>query len=479
MVRVSQQDEKSILSCFDEGWEISGAPDDRRAPGFGDADKARACLNDLVNERLLTSLGGGDNPNYELIHDLLATVVERSRTAREERFAKDQADRRAEADRKAKDEAENQARLARRWVCLVSVALAVASLAALFAFTEWYNATKATRETRKTKHDSNNFITFMHGSMSGIFGKAGRMDLMREINVRVITYYKDHPPEPEDLDAKHTNAVAMLQDGELLREEGQRVNVALDETQKALEIFRTLRAQNPDNPSYQRDIALGYERLGDVYHDQGNLERALKNYNDGLAIREKLATQAPENPDLQRALSLSNDEVGGVLRQKGDLAGALKKYDEGLAIAQKLTTQDPSNASWQRDLSVSYNEVGDVLSDQGDLTGALKNYNDGLAIREKLATQAPDSADWQRDLYVSYNALGGVLRQKGDLEGALKNYNAGLAIAQKLVHRILTTSAGSAFSPLATMRWATCSAVRVISRARSRTITRGLPLPRS
>jgi len=76
------QDEKSILSCFEKGWKTPGAADGRRAPGYGDPAKARNCLEDLVNQRLLTSLGG-DNPSYELIHDLLAAVVEKSRLTRE------------------------------------------------------------------------------------------------------------------------------------------------------------------------------------------------------------------------------------------------------------------------------------------------------------------------------------------------------------------------------------------------------------
>jgi hypothetical protein len=87
------QDEKSFLRVFEEGCEVPGAGDDRRAVGYGDPGEARACLEDLVNHRLLTALGGGENPGYELIHDLLAAVVEKSRTAREERFKKDQADR--------------------------------------------------------------------------------------------------------------------------------------------------------------------------------------------------------------------------------------------------------------------------------------------------------------------------------------------------------------------------------------------------
>jgi hypothetical protein len=103
-----QQDERSILKVFADGCEIPSAADDRHAEGYGNPGAARTCLDALVNQRLLTALGGGENPSYELVHDLVAVVVEKSRAAREERFGKEQADRRAETERKAKEEAETR-----------------------------------------------------------------------------------------------------------------------------------------------------------------------------------------------------------------------------------------------------------------------------------------------------------------------------------------------------------------------------------
>jgi TIR domain len=88
-----QQDEQSILTVFADGCAIRGTY--RIALGFGNRDAARACLEDLINQRLLTAIGGSENPSYELTHDLLAAVAGRSRTAREERFAKEEAARSA------------------------------------------------------------------------------------------------------------------------------------------------------------------------------------------------------------------------------------------------------------------------------------------------------------------------------------------------------------------------------------------------
>jgi hypothetical protein len=104
------QDEKSILRAFEEGRKGLGAGQDRHAAGFGNASAARACLEELVNQRLLSSLGGSENPSYELVHDLLAAVVEKSRTARQERFEREQANRRAEAEAERAKEAERRAK---------------------------------------------------------------------------------------------------------------------------------------------------------------------------------------------------------------------------------------------------------------------------------------------------------------------------------------------------------------------------------
>ena len=90
-------------------------------------------------------------------------------------------------------------------------------------------------------------------------------------------------------------------------------------------------------------------------------------------------------------------------RARGNLDAALKAYQDSLAIAEKLAAQDPSNTEWQRDLSVSFNKIGDVQRARGNLDAALKAYQDSLAIREKLAAQDPSNAEWQRDLSVSFN----------------------------------------------------------------------------
>src|SRR5262245_8839057 len=233
-----QHDEKSILKVFAEGCEIPGAAGERRAAGYVDAAKARACLEELVNQRLLTSVGGGGNPGYELIHDLHARVVQKSRTAREERYEKEQADRRAEAGKKAKEDAEAraqaeseraeiQAHITRRARFFAGAAIVVALIAVGACYLALAARSEADRQRREAlaqkaeserqrgeaererreaekqqaaaetarmsaqessnkavaaKRDADELINFMQYDLSDTLGTVGRRDMMDAIN---------------------------------------------------------------------------------------------------------------------------------------------------------------------------------------------------------------------------------------------------------------------------------------------------------
>ena len=85
-----QNDERSIVDVFANGCEIPGSREmGRRAAGYGNRDAATTCLHRLVNERLLSPIPGGENPRYELTHDLLCRPVYKSRSIRRERLEKE------------------------------------------------------------------------------------------------------------------------------------------------------------------------------------------------------------------------------------------------------------------------------------------------------------------------------------------------------------------------------------------------------
>ena len=65
---------------------------------------------------------------------------------------------------------------------------------------------------------------------------------------------------------------------------------------------------------------------------QGDLDEALKSHQDSLAITDRLAQTDPTNTDGSSDLAVSYYKVGYVLKAQGKLAKAMKAYQDGLAI---------------------------------------------------------------------------------------------------------------------------------------------------
>jgi hypothetical protein len=199
-----QQDERSILKVFAYGCKIPGTVDDRRAAGYGDSGAARACLEDLVNQRLLTAVGGGENPSYELVHDLLAAVVEKSRTGREA----EQKIKVAEAAAiEAKNKAEERARQRTQALVFggVSLLLAIISL----ALAGWvYHSNREIQNLNETKNRLQLGIAEINRStqtaFKGVGKKLARFQDLALLSLEDILRTKEHPLLSSD-------EIAMLQ----------------------------------------------------------------------------------------------------------------------------------------------------------------------------------------------------------------------------------------------------------------------------
>ncbi len=51
---------------------------------------------------------------------------------------------------------------------------------------------------------------------------------------------------------------------------------------------------DPNNAEWQRDLAVSYDKVGDVLVAQGSLPEALKSFQAGLAIADRLAKADPK-----------------------------------------------------------------------------------------------------------------------------------------------------------------------------------------
>src|SRR5579862_9143659 len=201
---------------------------------------------------------------------------------------------------------------------------------------------------------------------------------------------------------------------------------------EADQLLMQLASEQPNNRSWQNDLAVAKTELGHALVAQGKLGEALDRYRGSLAIRKMLVATEPDNVDWQMALASLDRAIGIVLTSQGQSAEALKSYQASIAIVEPLANADPSNLALKRDLALDHYQIGDVLRLTNKLGPALQEIHASLDIRQQLASAAPDDPNAQINVSLSYSRLGDVLRVQGELTDALDSEQKAAAIAERL-----------------------------------------------
>ena len=199
---------------------------------------------------------------------------------------------------------------------------------------------------------------------------------------------------------------------------------ALASYQKALSIADTLLKNNPEDCEAQRSRALTYQKLGDLQAWTGDLQNAIESARKSQASFKSLAESDNTNLKARQSLAISHIKLGDILgnpffANAGDQAGALEQYRLSLAQWQALHLSDSTDASTRRYLGLIHERIGTMLQQQGQLDDALASYQQSLVIRESFAKDHPTNTDARRDLAVAYEKLADVLALRGDVTRAL------------------------------------------------------------
>lgn len=159
--------------------------------------------------------------------------------------------------------------------------------------------------------------------------------------------------------------------------------------------------------------------------------------NDALAYLDTLSREAAGDPALQRELALAYEKTGDVQGRAdgpnlGDTTGALGSYRKAAALREQLASVSSTPAD-RRDLAKTYIRLSSALKITGDYSGALSFDRKALAIHQELYSRNPLDTDARRRLLDSHNGLGGTLFHIGEWKGVLEHRQQALALARQIM----------------------------------------------
>ena len=219
------------------------------------------------------------------------------------------------------------------------------------------------------------------------------------------------------------------------------VHARLKETGKSLVILEKAKTiqqglidRFPDKLSYQKSLAEIIIDIGFAYYNQHDNDAALNSFEEVQEICLAISKQISIGPRpvwLMNLLALAQSNIAWIHRDRGELQKALRSFEQTVATRSVLADSHPSVIAFKEKLGVSYREMAEVQHKALEDAGALQSIRKSIDVLESLVQSHTNQADYCGQLGLSYNYLGILY------DGARKNSEAIPAFQQAVAEQEL------------------------------------------
>jgi non-specific serine/threonine protein kinase/serine/threonine-protein kinase len=209
--------------------------------------------------------------------------------------------------------------------------------------------------------------------------------------------------QPEDALTRSNVLNAHERKGNVLRARGE-LDAALEHFTLHLDGSRAA-AGGSDDPWRLRGIGVGLTKIASIHYDRRELDAALANYREFLAVSEKLRAAHPDNLVARRDLGVAHQWIGIIQADRGQHAAALESFGASNAVYEELLRDDPQDATAQSALATNLSKRGEIHLAAGRLDEARADFEGSATLIEALAQRQPDRPDILRLLGVAYYKL--------------------------------------------------------------------------
>ena len=354
-----------------------------------------AALATLVNRRLLRIEERLDVRRVELTHDVLCGVVKASRDQRQEREAREAAERVLEEQRVRERAARHALRRARvvAFGCILLATIALA--AAGYAYVNAVRARRAERlaqQNRALAEQARNHAEHLLGYLADDFERQlesfGQLKVIAEFTQRQIDYFHALPPELRSPATLRYGALALIDHAQTLRELGD-YDTGIRNLHEAMGLLAQLRRGG--HPSQATEIALGRAQSARcLIVTVRDPTRGLAACHQAVALLRPLAEQPGASVAARQAYLEALTGLGWAEQNFDvDYQGAERATAEAMRIASALGAADLK----QLQISADYAFAGawrvNALVNLDRNQQALRVGKQVLAVTDGVLAQRP------------------------------------------------------------------------------------------
>jgi tetratricopeptide (TPR) repeat protein len=203
--------------------------------------------------------------------------------------------------------------------------------------------------------------------------------------------------------------------------------------ENSIKYLAGLEREAQDSPQLKRDLAVAYDRLGDVQGDYiganlGDTQGALDSFRRALRLRRDLVQHDP-TLQARRELLRSCVKLSELLMGQSAVTEALPLAREGAELADTLLQDKGATERDKRYAAAAYMNYGWAQGlSTGEAEPAMKLMEKARQIHEQLAAANPKDVDAQRNLVVSLDAWATQRRRQRFRRKALPYYEQALKL---------------------------------------------------
>jgi serine/threonine protein kinase len=187
---------------------------------------------------------------------------------------------------------------------------------------------------------------------------------------------------------------------------------------RALEYLERLSREAAGDPQLQHEVALAYERIGDVQgyaaeSNLGNIRASLASFVKSTTILETLVRRS-HDPQVQRDYLRSLNKLASGYARSGDSKAAMETARKAVEIAERTWKAQPASNTALYDVASATGTLADSFTDQGQYAEAVPLRERVLDLTRRYSQTASGGPESRRSLALAYKklaALYGVLKR--------------------------------------------------------------------
>ncbi|MGO9232014.1 MAG: protein kinase domain-containing protein [Bryobacteraceae bacterium] len=205
---------------------------------------------------------------------------------------------------------------------------------------------------------------------------------------------------------------------------------------RALEYLENLSQDAGGNRSLQREVGLGYSRIGQVEGDLaesslGRVQASLASLRKAEGILERLAAASPGDGGLRHDFLRAAIDLARAYGDAGQFDAQTHESRRAVGIAEGAAAVHAGDATALTDLEAALAVLADAVANE-------KRYAEAIVLRERVqslaihvASQLHDSPESERSLAVAEKRLAALYGVTGRMEDCRREYEMARAIDER------------------------------------------------